>query len=315
MRAWSRRRVAACSLAVLACSLAWGIPSARPLARAASAADTKTVFAIAVDQNDDPVKNLTADDWRIREDNVDRAILDVKPASDPLDLVLIVDTSILTQGAIQQLRAALEAFTHAIFDGNHNATISVMDAAGAAVLAADRKHSAAELDPILAKTFPDRSGSAVILEAMTEASKRLRNSPSPRRAIVVVNLEETPDQSGSYEPQRVIDQVVGCGASVWVVSYRSGGPVSAGTAPSSLGVSNGQNRDAVLNLVPAGTGGIRLTVDLPSALAGALANAADVLLSQYAISFTRPPGPTPHQLQMGQARSGVKIVYPSTPPK
>ena len=39
------------------------------------------------------------------------------------------------------------------------------------------------------------------------------------------------------------------------------------------------------------------------------------LVSQYAVTYTRPEGPTPKALQMGQMRNGVKIIYPATPPK
>ena len=56
-------------------------------------------------------------------------------------------------------------------------------------------------------------------------------------------------------------------------------------------------------------------IEVPSALQVALEQLAAALVSQYAVTYTRPEGPTPKALQMGQMRNGVKILYPATPPK
>jgi hypothetical protein len=173
----------------------------------------------------------------------------------------------------------------------------------------------------------DRSFAAVILEGISDAARRFGESPSPRRAIVVINLDGTPDASGFKEQQRVIDQVIASRASMWVVSYRNdatknvGGLQGNGAAGAATGTSgdigttgSSQNRDPILSLVPAGTGGFRLTVGVPTALEFALGQVAKALLGQYALTYARPNGPAPKQLQMG-ARPGVKIIYPTTPPR
>lgn len=290
-------------------------------------AGSKTVFVVALGKDGRPVTDITRNEWRVVEDGVDRSISDFRTATEPLDLTLVVDTSLDTQSAVPQLRAALISFTHAIFNGNPGAMVSVMDVAGAAVLVADRAKTAEALDKVLSRTSADRSGGAVILEGMSDAARRFGESPTPRRAIVIVNLDGTPDGSGVKEPRRVVEQVAASGASVWAVSYRNdatkntGMLQGAGSAGAATGTSGdigtsglSQNRDPLLEVVPAATGGFHLTVVVPTALTSALDQVARALLGQYSLTYARPAGPTPKQLQMG-SRAGVKIIYPTTPPR
>lgn len=285
--------------------------------RARPTAGNKTVFVVALTGDNRPVTDLTPSDWRVVEDGVDREISALTTAVEPLDLTLVVETSVSTQSSLAQLRSALISFTHTMLSGNPGATVSVMNVAGAAVLVADRKKTMADLDKVLSRTLADRTGGAVVLEGMSDAARKLAESPTPRRAIVVVSLDGMSDASGFKEPQRVVDLAMASGASVWAVSYRNdatehvfsvAGPGDPGAAGKS------QSRDPVLNLVPAMTGGFRLTVAVPSALEAALGQVAKALLGQYALTYARPDGPAPKQLQMG-ARPGVKILYPTTPPR
>jgi von Willebrand factor type A domain len=288
----------------------------------------KTVFAVALDADMKPVPDLTKEELGIREDGIDRTVVDVKRATDPLDIVLMIDTSKSIQTSITELRTALTSFAHGILKDSPGASISVMTVAGAAVMVADSKKTVDDLDKTLTKTIADQTATTVFLEGMVDAAKKLAKSPSPRRAIVVVNLEGIPESS-SVGPQQVVQQILASGASLWAASYNnaasrllsiqpgSGAGAAAGDSKGGgIGSGNsGQNRDTILTRVPAGTGGTRLTVEVPTALQGALDQIAAALVGQYAVTYTRPDGPMPKQLQMGQTRNGIKIIYPSTPPK
>jgi hypothetical protein len=314
-------------LLVLALGVAW---AAAPRARAPvpQKGGNKTVFAIALDANDKAVTDMTKEEWAIREDGADRTLVELKPATDPLDLVLMVDTSKSIQSSISELRSALLSFAHAIIDGSPGANISVVDVASAAVMVAENKKTKEDVDKILSKTFADQSETTVFLEGIVDAAKKLAKSPSPRRAIVVVNLDGIPEGS-SIQPPQVIQQVVASGASLWAVSYQntasnmlstqsgSGAAAAAtGTKAGGIGSRNsGQNRDALLARVPPGTGGLRLTIGVPTALEVTLGKIAAALIGQYAVTYTRPDGPMPKVLQMGHVRDGVRIGYPATPPK
>ena len=95
----------------------------------------------------------------------------------------------------------------------------------------------------------------------------------------------------------------------------SGAGAASGDKAGGIGNANsGQNRDTLLARVPPGTGGARLMIEVPSALQVALEQLAAALVSQYAVTYTRPEGPTPKALQMGQMRNGVNRP-PRDPPK
>src|SRR6185436_11677044 len=64
----------------------------------------KTVFVAVVDADGNPVSGMTKDEWGVREDGADRVIVDIKPATQPLDIVLMVDTTKSTSPSIQELR-------------------------------------------------------------------------------------------------------------------------------------------------------------------------------------------------------------------
>jgi hypothetical protein len=316
-----------CFFVVLALGGAWAA-SPRAWAPVPQKGGNKTVFAVALDAGNKAVTDLTKEELGVREDGADRTLVALKPATDPLDVVLMVDTSQPIQTSTTELRAALQAFAHAIIDGSPGSSVSVMNIAGAAVMVADNKKTKEDLDKTLSRTFADQPSTTVFLEGLVEASKKLAKSPSPRRAIVVVNLDGIPETS-SLQPQQVIPQVVASGASVWAVSYQnaasqllsvksgSGGGAAAGDSKAGgVGTGNiGQSRDLILTRVPPGTGGVRLTINTPTALETTLGQIAAALVGQYAVTYARPDGPMPRQLQMGQVRSGVRIIYPATPPK
>jgi hypothetical protein len=314
-------------LLVFAVGVAWTAPPSASTP-APQKGGNKTVFAAAMDAENHPVTGMTKNEWGVREDGVDRTIVDIKPATQPLDIVLMVDTTKSIYPSITELRSALKTFGHTVLAGNPGANIAVMNVAAAATIIADNRKSPDDLDKALSRTFADQTQSTVFLEGMSEAAKKLMKSPSPRRAIVIVNLEGIPEGS-TLQPPQVIQQIVQSGASMWAVSYSNdasrllvikegggAGAVNTEARQGGIGSGNtGQNRDLLLKNVPQGTGGFRVVIEVPTALEQTLNKLAAGLLAQYEVTYTRPEGPTPKLLQMGQVRDGVRISYPATPPK
>jgi hypothetical protein len=314
---------------VIAVLLAVGLaPATRAAAPVQQKGGNKTVYAIAVDSDNKLVTDLRKDEWAIREDGADRPVVDLKQTTDPLDLVLIIDTSTTAQPSIADLKAGLQAFSKTVFAGPAPVTMSVTDVAGSSLVVAKDQKSADEVDKTLAKTFPDQTQNTVVLEALSEAAKKLDKSPTPRRAIVVVNMDGVPETS-TLDPTGVMKGIAASGASVWVVTYENsataaitqrGGAgaaaASSGKKQGDVGATNvGQSRDIVLTRVPAATGGLRARLSTPSALSDALTMVGSAIAGQYAVTYTRPDGPLPKLVQMGDTRQGVKVIYPSTPIK
>jgi hypothetical protein len=302
------------------------LPAAAPPGQAGG---NKTVYVAAIDADKKPVAGLTKDSWGVREDGTDRTVVDLKPATDPLDVVLMIDTSQTSQGSIADLRAGLEAFADTLFAGSAPVSMSIMDVANADVMVATNKTTAADAEKVLAKTFADRAGNAGILEGLVDASKALAKAPSARRAIVIVNMDGVPESS-TTPGQKVIQAVVASGASLWAVTYQNAATmalmgntagqgaaaISGGGGQGGVGMgNNGEVRDAVLHSVPEGTGGLRTLLTVPSALREALPQVAAALVGQYALTYARPDGPTPKNMQMAEMKPGVTVLFASTPIK
>jgi hypothetical protein len=302
------------------------LPAATPSAQSGG---NKTVFVAALDADNKPVPDLTKAAWAVREDGTDRTVVDAKPATDPLDVVLMIDTSNTSQSSISDLRAGLQAFADALFAGSAPVTMSIMNVAGADVMVATDKKTVADVDKVLAKTFADRAGNTVMLEGLVDASKQLAKAPIARRAIVMVNMDGVPEAS-TTPGQKVIQAIVSSAASLWAVTYQNtatknlqnntggsgAGAISGGGNQGGVGTGAGsQVLDQLLQAVPPGTGGLRLQIAVPTALTQKLSQVAAAIVGQYALTYTRPDGPMPKTFQVGMTTPGVTIIYASTPVK
>ena len=72
--------------------------------QASSQGNNKSIFVSVLDGEGRPVSGMTAADFAVREDNQDRKIVDVKPASQPIYVAMLVDTSTAATGFIQDIR-------------------------------------------------------------------------------------------------------------------------------------------------------------------------------------------------------------------
>src|SRR5262249_51060353 len=102
-----------------------------PVAGAAPA--NRAVFVSVVDEANKPVTNMAADEFRVREDQTDREIISVTPARDPLQVVVLVDTSDGAGEMTQDIRNAVGGFLQQIHSANPDASISLMEFGQAAV--------------------------------------------------------------------------------------------------------------------------------------------------------------------------------------
>jgi hypothetical protein len=323
-RDWVRARAFVAVVAVV--GTASVVPAAAPPPQAGG---NKTVFVAALDADHKPVPGLTKDTWAVREDGTDRTVVDAKQATDPLDIVLMIDTSNTSQASIGDLRVALQAFSDALFAGSAPVTMSIMNVAAADVMVATGKKTAEDVDKILVKTFADRAGSSAIIEGLVDAAKQLAKSPSPRRVIMVVNMDGVPEFS-TTPAQKVIQAIIASGASVWGVTYQNNstktlqgntggagaGAAQGGTNQGGVGTgNNGEVRDVLLQNLPQGTGGLRLQIAVASTLRETLPALAAGIVGQYAVTYTRGDGPMPKTVQMGETKPGVTIIYASSPVK
>jgi hypothetical protein len=291
----------------LAAAAAWLLAptlAARPGVRA----ESKSAFVTALDSTSNPIVDLTKDDWGVREDGQNRKVVDAKLATDPLTIVVLVDMTRWVQSSLKDMRTALTTFTHAIQAGQPSASIAIVGFSTQSQTLVDLGKTAADVDKAIARVVSDQaSQSTVMLEAFMDAAKKLSQAPSPRRAIVTLNLDGF-DETSQVPPQNVANAVLATRASLWAVSFKN-------AESARVKGQGGQSRDQILTNVSSQSGGIRVTVSTSTALEVQLQKIAQVLLAQYLVTYERPEGPAPKLLQMAVARPGAQMLVPKVPPQ
>jgi hypothetical protein len=261
-------------------------------AAAAPAAVDKTIFVAALDAAGLPVRDLTIDDFRLREDGVDREIISVKVATQPLQVALLADTTQAADVLIRDLRTSLAGFVQQVHKTSPEALISIIEFGQAAVTVVPFVSDDAALNNGINKLVGRPGAASVLVEAIVDASNRLAKLPSPRRAIVSLNIEPSNEQSRE-EPKKVNESLRKSGAQLWSVSLQKGELRNPG-------------RDVVLNTVTKNTGGTRDFINSPSAIEGVLRHYADALTSQYEVTYKRP-GTSAQVVQVGTLRQGLTL--------
>ena len=271
-------------------AIGWGALPSRA-ARAQSAGE-RTIFFAALDEAGKPVRDMRTDEILIREDGVDREIVSVKPSTETLNIMLLADTTAAVDEMLLDVRTALIAFVRQVHAVSPDAQISLMEFGQAAVTVVPFTTSDADLEKGVNRLSGKPRSASVLLEAINAASNNLGKRPSPRRAIVSLNIEPGDEQSRE-EPKRIVESLRKSLAQLWCVSIQKGA------------LKNPQ-RDVVLNAFTKNTGGDRQFIVGQSAIATHLKSFADALTSQYEATYKRP-GTKAQAVQIGVTRAGVRL--------
>jgi von Willebrand factor type A domain len=268
------------------------------LAVVVQTASQKSALVTVVAEAAGPVKGLAAADFVVTEDKDKREVVGVEPATDPLFISVLVDTSqppLGVQPPTRDLRAAVSTFVKMIQAASPDSEISLTEFAGAAVTTVDFTKSGEALDKVIQKLFPNQQSSAVLIEAIADAGRKVAVKPAPRRAIVSIDFRSQ-EGSGDQSMKKAAEEVKKSGATVWAISIGN-----ANSAP---------GRESVLNTVTQSSGGMRLTAFEPSALEGLLKQVANTLLSQYTVTFARPGDGPAKNVKMETTRGAKVLVTP-----
>lgn len=260
-------------------------------AREQSAGERTLIFS-ALDEAGKPVKDIRTDEILIREDGVDREIVSVKPSTETLNIMLLADTTAALDEMLLDVRKALIAFVNQVHAVSPGAQISLMEFGQAAVTSVPFTTSGADLEKGINRLSGKPRSASVLLEAINAASNNLAKRPSPRRAIVSLNIEPGDEQSRE-DPKRIVESLRKSLAQLWSVSIQKGALKNA-------------QRDVVLSVFTKNTGGAREFIVSPSAIATYLKNFADALTSQYEATYKRPATKA-QAVQIGVTRPGVRL--------
>lgn len=286
-------RLLALSALVAVCS------AAAPIALGQSAAD-KTIFLSVLDDSGKPVTDLKLGEILIREDGVDREVVSVSPAKEPLYVAVLVDTTPLAEPYIRDIRTGLASFAREVRAGVPEARISVTEFGQAAVPIVPFTTDAERLEREINRIYPKPNAPSVLLEALLDACNSLARQNSPRRAVVVFNMEGSLERSRE-QPAKIQDAIQRAGAQLWVISLQKNQQRQDTLS----------QRDVVLNALTKNTGGNREFIVTESAIESWMKRYADALTSQYAVTFKRPSSDRPKVVQTGLARPGALKLHAS----
>lgn len=253
------------------------------------------MYVTALDSSGAPVPFLNPEDITIREDRTAREILDVTPAADPMEIVLLVDNSQAAEPYIRDYRQALPAFIQAIAADETGARHQV-----SIVTLADRPtiNTDYTLDLALAAKGSERifslpGSGAYLLDAIVEVSRGITRRTARRPVIVAVSTEG-PEMSNRSYPA-VVEPLRGTSAAFHVVTV--GRPLN-----------NNQDRGIVLDMGSKNSGGSYNTVLMSTGLMTKLKSLANELTHQFKVTYARPQSLIPpEQITVAAVRSGLTV--------
>lgn len=276
----------------------------------------RTLFVAVTDASGKPLTDVKVSEFAVREDNVNREVISVKPASKPLYVYLLADTSRqagntgfmgreTSTGGTELIRDIRNSLTDAVKTLNAlqpEAQIALMEFGQAAITVTKFTNKLADLEKGINRLYPKPEAGSVILEAMIEASRLLTKVPSGRRAIITINIEPGEEES-RQEPKKLYETLRESGANLWSISLQKGQ------------LRNPQ-RDVVLNELTKWTGGRREFQIGPVAIKNSLALYMETLASEYELTYKRPDSSGNVQMvQVGTTRPGSKTYASMFAPK
>jgi hypothetical protein len=262
------RRIALGSL----CALAALVASATLAAQARE----RVVFVSALDRSGVPVAELTPDDIVVREDNVAREVLRIAPATDPMQIALLVDNSSAAEALVGDYRRALPPFIEALAGkaqpGQRN-EIALIALADRPTILADYTPDAAQVIKAAERLFSMPSSGTYLLDAIIETSRGIVRRGSTRPVIVAI-VTDGPDLSNRQYSQ-VLDPLEESGATLHVVAI---GPAR----------NDDYDRSYVIDRGTRDSGGSYHNLLTGTALEGHLQKLAAQLTRQFRVTYARP---------------------------
>lgn len=203
----SCRRVSV-SFCLLAAWVGLSVP-----APAAAQSRERVLYVSALDKaTGKPAEALTPADVLVREDDVAREVLRVTPATEPMQVAILVDNSAAATSHISNLRDGLRAFVNTLAPHHE---LSLVTYADRPTLVASFTSDRTEVLKGVDRLFAQPSSGAYLLDAIQETSRGFIKRESSRPVIVVVGIEAVEFSNLSYET--VLEDIEKSGAQFHVV--------------------------------------------------------------------------------------------------
>jgi len=238
----------------------------------------KAMYVTVVDKDGAPVPDVKPDDLIVREDGTAREVLRVEPATESMQLAVLVDNSQAATASIQFFRDALGPFVDAITaKGN---TVSLITLGDRPTLVVDATKDATVLRKKgVERLFAQPGSGMYLLEAIMEATRGFTKNETKRPVLLAIITEGVEFSNQSYKV--VIDALKKSGTSLYALVLTEGAEAN----PQSDEV---RNRNVVLDAGTRETGGRREILITHMSLDSALKKLAAELLNQQQVTYASP---------------------------
>lgn len=265
-----------------------------PRQPAASDARTRDVYVSVLDSKDQPVSGLAVADFVVREDGTAREVLRVRPATDPLQIVLLVDDSQALTPALQPMREGLTKFVEKM---QGHAEIGIVTVGERPTSLVQPTTDPNALKRGISRVFARPGAGAYMLEGIQEVSEGFQKRKAERPAIVAITMEGVEFSNLQYDTVlKTLDQ---SGATLHVESVGM---------PNRVMSDEWRNLNMVIAEGTKNSGGRRDQILAVSGIPEALLRVAEDLNNQYVVTYGRPERLIPpEKLQVTVSRPGVTV--------
>ena len=240
-----------------------------------------------------PIQGLTERDFLVREDGQRREVLRAEPATEPMQIDILVDTSAASRSIVGDLRRGVEAFV-AELRGNELSLIAV---GGARSVITEPTTDLEQLKAGIEKLASRPDTATYLVNSLKDSARDFedRSVTRPVAVVVTTNGVDFSDQ----EPEDVVTRLRFTGAVVHVVVIRTASvrmlsgrcfSCSSWRFPSTFSFPQfpswaSRARDLMLDIGPRQTGGHRLDLSAASALPEVLSRLGFEIASQYHVVY------------------------------
>jgi VWFA-related protein len=260
------------------------------------------VYATVTGENDQPIRNLTAADFIVRENGVAREILNVTPAPPPTHIGLLVDDSAIMEPALAEIRRGLTAFVHSVMTAEPKPQIAITSFGERPTRLAPYSAALETLERAIGRVFPRSNTGAYLLEAIMEETAELRKRKAERPLIVALVNEDGVEFS-NLTADRVRQALQATNASLWTLTLQTQSP-SLSTAA--------RERAKVLTEVAGASGGVHNLILTRQAIESGLTRMANLIGSRYDIAYARSDALIPpDSLRIEVKRPNARVWAPT----
>jgi VWFA-related protein len=271
-----------------------------------TAATNRTIYVSVTDAKGNPVTDLTAQDFKVKEGGKDREIVRAEPAKAPPHIALMVEERLVGD---QSVRVALFDFVKRLAGAAEISLITVgLRNNEVTPFTSDANIVLRGINELTRNPQPTSN----LTEGINDIAKKF-DQGNPTRPVIVA-LAFSGGQAG-VEPQSVLTQLRQSGATLYAITFGNAANDNA-RAGASLGtLSDESGREQVLGDGAKQSGGRRFEVVTTGAVPKALQDIANDLASQYAITYALPEGVKPDKsFRISTDRKGVSLRAPSAIP-